>query len=213
MFGDKNKNEALRAQESIERMRLIRTILVIIVALVFIIVILIIALRMTSARKKEPTPVLTGSVINQQLANCSNLTTAELTYNGLVRFSEGDIPFINQNSFSMIYTATAKAGIDISMAETTVTDTDIIITLPACDIQEINVDPDSLEFFDERTSLFNPSQKTDVVTAIQYAEEDVKAKADLSSLKNRATDQTELIIKSIIEPIAEGRNIIIKYPG
>ena len=211
MFGGKNKNDALAAQESIERLRLIRTILMIIIFLVIIIGILIIALRITSSKKTESAPQLTGSIINQQLANCSRLTTAELTYNGLVRFSEGDIPFINQNSFSMIYTASATAGIDISLAETTVTDTDIIILLPPCEIQAINVDSDSLEFFDERTSIFNPSQKTDVVTAIQYAEDDVRSKADLDSLIERATDQTELIINGIIAPIAEGRNIIIKY--
>lgn len=214
MFGDKNKNEALKTQESIERIKLFRTILALIVALVVIIGILILALRIISSNKtdkKEPEPQLTGTTINQQLANCSKLTTAELTYNGLVRFSEGDIPFINQNSFSMIYTATAKAGIDVSQAETTVTDTDIIIILPACEVQEINVDSDSLEFFDERTSIFNPSQKTDVVTAINYAEEDVNAKADLDGLIDRATSQTELIVKGLIEPISEGRNIIIHY--
>ena len=213
MFGDKNRNEALKTQESIERIKLFRTILALIVALVVIIGLLILAIRIISSTKKEPEPEpqLTSTTINQQLANCSNLTTAELTYNGLVRFSEGDIPFINQNSFSMIYTATAKAGIDISQAETTVTDTDIIIILPACEVFEINVDSDSLEFFDERTSIFNPSQKTDVVTAINYAEDDVKAKADLDGLIDRATSQTELIVKGLIEPISEGRNIIIHY--
>lgn len=210
MFGN-NKKESLKAQESIERIKLIRTIILIAVFMVVVICVLIIALRITSSTKKEPEPQLTNTTINQQLANCSKLTTAELTYNGLVRFSEGDIPLINQNSFSMIYTATATAGIDISKAESTVTDTEIIITLPPCEVQEINVDSDSLEFFDEKTSLFNPSKKTDVVTAIQYAEDDVKAKADLDSLINRAKTQTELIINGIIEPIAEGRSITIHY--
>lgn len=210
MFGN-NKKESLKAQESIERIKLIRTIILIAVFMVVAICVLIIALRITSSTKKEPEPQLTNTTINQQLANCSKLTTAELTYNGLVRFSEGDIPLINQNSFSMIYTATATAGIDISKAESTVTDTEIIITLPPCEVQEINVDSDSLEFFDEKTSLFNPSKKTDVVTAIQYAEDDVKAKADLDSLINRAKTQTELIINGIIEPIAEGRSITIHY--
>ncbi len=210
MFGN-NKKESLKAQESIERIKLIRTIILIAVFMVVIICVLIIALRITSSTRKEPKPQLTSTTINQQLANCSKLTTAELTYNGLVRFSEGDIPLINQNSFSMIYTATATAGIDISKAESTVTDTEIIITLPPCEVQEINVNPDSLEFFDEKTSLFNPSKKTDVVTAIQYAENDVKTKADLDSLINRAKSQTELIINGIIKPIAEGRNITIHY--
>ncbi len=211
MFGDKNKRDTLKAQESIERIKLIRTILVLIIALVLIIGILLIAMRLITASKKEPEPQLTSSTINQQLASCAALTAAELTYNGLVRFSEGDIPFINQNSFSMIYTATAKAGIDVSKAETKVTDTEIIITLPACEIQAINVDSDSIEFFDERTSIFNPSKKDDVVTALQRAEEDVRANADLNSLIERAANQSELIIRGLIGPISEGRSITIKY--
>lgn len=211
MFGNKNKKEALQARESIERIRLIRTILVLIVTLAAIIAGLIIALRIITLKKENEEPTLTGTTINQQLANCSNLTTAELTYNGLIHFSEGDIPFINQNSFSMIYTATAKAGIDISKADTTVTDTEIIILLPACEVQEINVDSDSLEFYDERTSIFNRSEKTDVVTALQYAEDDVRAKADLNGLIDRATKQTELIIRGLIEPIAGERSITIQY--
>lgn len=213
MFGHDRK-ESLKAQESIERMKLIRTMIIIAFVLLLTIVILIIALRIVSSYKKseeEPAPQLSSSTINQQLANCSNLTAAELTYNGLVHFSEGDIPFINQNSFSMMYKATATAGVDISKAETSVTDSEIIITLPPCEVQEINIDSDSIEFFDEKTAIFNPSKKTDVVTALQYAEDDVKAKADLDSLIKRATAQTELIINGIIEPIAEGRNITIRY--
>ena len=208
---ENNKKEALKAQESIERIKLVRMIVLLIVALFLIIGILIVVLRITGSGKKEPEPQLTSTTINQQLANCSQLTTAELTYNGLVRFSEGDIPFINQNSFSMIYTATAKAGIDIAKADTVVTDTDIIITLPPCEVLEINVDSDSLEFFDERTSIFNPSEKTDIVTALQYAKDDVNPKADLDSLIERAKIQTELIINGIIEPIAGERNIKILY--
>lgn len=211
MFGD--KKDALQAKESIERMKLIRTILILAVLLAAIIAILVIALRITSKPEEapEPEPVLTSTTINQQLANCSKLTTAELTYNGLIHFTEGDIPLINQNSFSMIYTATVKAGIDISEADTTVTDTSIIILLPTCEVQEVNVDSDSLEFYDEKTSLFNRSEKTDVVTALQYAEDDVQAKADLDSLIDRATSQTELIIKGMLEPISEGRTIMIQY--
>lgn len=214
MFGNKNKKEAYMAQESIERIKLFRTILILFIILIAIIAALIVALKIISLNKEkeeEQAPQLTSTAISQQLANCSNLTTAELTYNGLIHFSEGDIPLINQNSFSMIYEATAKAGIDISEADITVTDTDIIILLPECEVTEINVNPDSLEFYDEHTSIFNRSEKTDVVTALQYAEDDVKEKADLKGLTDRAQAQTELIIKGLIEPIADEHNIIIDY--
>ena len=214
MFGNKNKKEAYQTLESIERIKLFRTILILFIILIAVIAALIVALKIISVNKEkeeEQAPQLTSTTISQQLANCSNLTTAELTYNGLIHFSEGDIPLINQNSFSMIYEATAKAGIDISEADITVTDTDIIILLPECEVTEINVNPDSLEFYDEHTSIFNRSEKTDVVTALQYAEDDVKEKADLNGLTDRAQAQTELIVKGLIQPIADSRNIIIEY--
>ena len=209
MFG--NNKEVLQTRESIERIKLIRTILILMVILVAIITVLVITLKITSSVNKEEEPELSSSTINQQLAACSKLTTAELTYSGLIHFSEGDIPYINQNSFSMIYTATATAGIDISQASTTVTDTDIIITLPECELQEINVDSDSIEFYDEKTSIFNRSEKTDAITALKYAQDDVRSKADIDSLIEKATNQTETIIKGILEPMVGERNILIQY--
>ena len=43
-----------------------------------------------------------------------------------------------------------------------ITDEKILITLPPSEIQMAWVDPDSIQFYDEKRALFNWSEKTDV---------------------------------------------------
>ena len=60
-------------------------------------------------------PELTSAFVSGKLEAVSELTTARLTYTGLIKYSEGKIPFLTKNSFSMIYTARVRAGIDIQI--------------------------------------------------------------------------------------------------
>ena len=50
-------------------------------------------------------PDITNTYISSKLETVSNLTTAELTYNGLIHYEEGDIPILTKKSFSMVYRA------------------------------------------------------------------------------------------------------------
>ena len=62
-------------------------------------------------------PEVNATSIREEISRCSELATARLDYRGLIKYSDGDIPLINQKSFSMIYDATIRAGIDLSQAE------------------------------------------------------------------------------------------------
>jgi len=53
---------------------------------------------------------VTIEYISKKLENISELATAEMVYNNLYTVSEGKIPFITKKGFSMVYTATVKAG-------------------------------------------------------------------------------------------------------
>ena len=52
----------------------------------------------------------------------------------------------------------------------------VVVTLPEVTIQDLIIDTDTLEFYDVTTSLFNQTQQSDVVVAVNYAKEDVKQK-------------------------------------
>lgn len=159
---------------------------------------------------EAPEPVITMEYVDKKLENISELSTAEMTYNGLYTIVEGNIPFITQKGFSMTYEAQVKAGIDASAIKVEVTDEEVIVTLPQAEIQMSYVNPDSIQFYDEKMALFNWTEKTDVTEAISSAEADVAEKADLDGLLERASKQAEYIVKGLLEDAVGDLKVVVK---
>lgn len=155
-------------------------------------------------------PDITVSYITGKLTDASDLITSELSYTGLVKYSDGNIPFLTQKEFSMIYNAEVKAGIDMSEVEIEVTEEKVIVTLPEVKVISVDVDPNSIEFYDEKFAIFNWSDKQDAVEAIAAAEADVEANADIEELKTRARTQAETIITGILKDSIGERTLEIK---
>lgn len=160
--------------------------------------------------KQAAEPEITSSFINGKLEAVSDLTTAELAYTGLIKYTEGSIPFLTQNSFSMVYTAKIRAGVDISKAQIKITDKQVVVTLPECVVQSIDVDTGSIEFYDERLALFNWTEKTDVIDTVTAAKEDVSKKADIQSLLEQAKRQTKTLIEGILSDAVGDRKLVIQ---
>ncbi len=160
--------------------------------------------------KSSQKPELTSSFINGKLEAASELVSSELFYTGLIKYSEGKIPLLTKNSFSMLYTATVRAGIDLSAVQASVSDDEVVIVLPQCSVQSVEIDKDSIEFYDERFALFNWTEKTDVIDAVSAAEEDVMQKADLDSLLEHAQLQAQAIVKGLLEDAVGDRRLDIR---
>ena len=121
---------------------------------------------------------ITSSFISDKLEMVSELTTAKLTYNGLVYYSDGSIPLLTQKSFTLTYRAEVRAGVDLSQADIKITDKEVQLTLPAVRILDTVVDSDSIQFYDEKAALLNWGKKTDVLDGMTAAQKDVEEKAD-----------------------------------
>lgn len=157
-----------------------------------------------NASEETKEPMVDVSYVTGKLDVISELTTAELTYTGLVKYEDGEIPFLTKKGFSMIYTATAKAGINFSDIEVQVDDDKVTVILPQADILSVQVDADSIQFYDEQYALFNPNEKTDITDTISKAEADVYENMDITGLKNKANNQTkELITEFLKDSIGE----------
>lgn len=176
--------------------------LVTLVVIIAAIALVIVGYLLASLQSKETITVNAVS-IEERLSKCSDLTTARLNYRGLIRYSEGDIKYLTQKSFSMIYDATITAGIDLSQAEVTLDDTSIKVVLPQPTIQSIIIDPDSLEFYDEKAALFNWTEKEDTQKAMSYAKEDASAKAEQVDLLTQASEQAESVVTNLLLPFTE----------
>lgn len=161
--------------------------------------------------KEEKKPEITSAFISSKIDEVSDLTSAEMTYNGVIYYKEGDIPFITQKSYTMSYTAEIRAGIDVSEVKVNVVGNTVVVKLPETEIQSINVDSNSVNFYDESHALFNWDNKKDGVEAIKNAEADVEANADLQELKSKATKNSKEIIENIIkDAVDEDTQIVVE---
>ena len=163
--------------------------------------------ELSNRRKKDR---LSLSFIQSRLSNCSDLTTCNLEYVGLVKYENGTIPLLSRKSFSMVYGANVRAGIDLSKARVSVNNSEVRVVLPPSEIQSIDVDTSSLKFYDEHFALFNWDRREDINTAVQAARKDVEENANLDGLKQQAHNQAEMVVYKLLEPVTgKDRRLII----
>lgn len=131
-------------------------------------------------RTFEPSISLSSTSIQEQLSDCSELATAKLDYRGLVRYENGDIDFITKKAFTMVYDAEVRAGVDLAQARVEVSGNAITVSLPAPQLLGIEIDPNSLEFYDSSFALFNWENKQDTAEALKVAQQDAEEHAGAS---------------------------------
>lgn len=183
--------------------------LLMVIAVVFVIVFIVNKVESILEEQKEPG--ITSVFISEKMETMGELTSAELIYNGLIRYSDGEIPVLTKKEFSMIYRANVKAGVKLSEAEVEITDEQVVITLPQVQILDVTIDPDSIEFYDEEAALFNWTEKEDVIDTMQAAKSDVITNANIEELHAKAKNQTELLLRGLFEDAIGERMLVIKY--
>ena len=79
-----------------------------------------------------------------------------------------------------------------------------------CEIQSVDIDEESIEFYDEKWALFNRSTKEDAIDMVSAAKEDVTKKADIESLLESASLQTKALVRGLLEDTIGERNLVIQ---
>ncbi len=148
-------------------------------------------------------------VLRQELEKSAELTTAKLHFTFKSEFKDTGIPVLTKGDFIMIYDVLVRAGVDLNEVEipedqVNVDDKIIHIYIPKARIlDEPWVNPDTIEYFDERFTLFNPDLKEDANKAQQMAQEDAKKKALETGILEMADEQSEALIKGIFSKALE----------
>ena len=138
-------------------------------------------------------PHVDAKGLMERLEESSELTVEKSYYTGIVRFSEGTVPLIYKNGFSMKYEAELDAGFDLEDVSIEVTDNAVVVTVPKAEILSIDIDPDSLEFYDNKTSLFKTDRKEATKKALQEAEKDAEENASRKGVLEAADKRAEVI--------------------
>ena len=168
-----------------------------------------------SGGREEKPPVLSSITVENQLQQISQLATIRYSYTNMGQFENSNefygikLPFTTK-SFIVAYDGTITAGVDLTQAKVTITDQKVTIALPAPQILSHEVDPNSLEVFDETTSIFNPITIEDY-TGFQADQQGVmEDKAIQGGLLTQAKDQAEAAIGGLITPLLqEGQTLEI----
>lgn len=104
-----------------------------------------------------PDPIM----LQSRLTEISELATVSYHYTNMGQFENSNdfygvkIPFTTKR-FILSYDGVIKAGIDLSQAVVGMEGKEVVIHLPAATVLSHEIDPDSVEVFDEKTSIFNP---------------------------------------------------------
>ena len=163
--------------------------------------------KLSAAREPE----VTNDLIAAKLESVSELTTAQLTYNGLLHYEEGKIPLLTQKAFFMLYCAEVEAGIDLSQVKITVSNDTVELLLPQAEVLDVYILPDSIQFYDEKSALLNWDNKNDALDAIAAAEADVLERGGIDALLETADQQTILLLKALLSDTIGARTLVVGY--
>ena len=134
---------------------------------------------------------MSAVVLENRLTEISEFASLTYSYTNMAEFENSKdfygikVPFTTK-SFIITYDGTIKAGVDLDKAEVDVSGKKITVTLPAAEILSHEIDEDSLEIFDENTSIFNPLKVSDYNTFNKEQKAEMEKKATDKGLLTEA---------------------------
>ncbi len=151
--------------------------------------------------------------LSQILTKSSELTTAKLKITGLSEYHDEGIYIFNRSDFTMCYTTTIRAGINLENVKinSDPIQKKIYITIPDAEIFEAKVEPNDLKFYGTGFAIFNVNEKEDLSKALALAEKDAMEYAKNTGILEMANQQSETLIKGILaNAIPKGYTMEVK---
>lgn len=152
--------------------------------------------------------VVTGEMIRENLSDIGELATEEYSFTQVETYDSQKerkgikIPF-TKTSFVYSYDGIIKAGIDFSKVQLTKDDVEklVVITLPKAEILSTEIDYDSFQVYDEKTSIFNPVSVTDVNDSNADLMDRAVEKALDKGVLKKAEDNAKTVVKEFVEKV------------
>ncbi len=153
-------------------------------------------------------PQISSNIVSERLSEISELATMQLQYRDISHFEEGNVTYLTKKSFNMVYDATVKVGVNLTDVIVEIKHDTIQITLPPAEIFDITIDPNTIEFYDERYALFNWQEKQDTVEVLKQAQSDVTQMVADRNIYQQATEQAKILIEGILSPLLDEQSSI-----
>jgi len=157
----------------------------------------------------EDVPVITSSLISDQLDTIKELVTAEYLYTNAGQYENNkqmtiikwdvDVPFSNK-SFIVAYDGCITAGIDLNEAEIDINEEKrtITVTLPASEITHHETFEDTLVVLDESDGLFNNISIDNYNEFVSGQKTSMEQKAIERGILTTADEEARDIVKAFL---------------
>lgn len=157
-------------------------------------------------RNSQDNVRLDAVVIGNQLTQISELAAVNYQYTNMAQFTSSNdfygvtIPFTTKK-FILTYDGRIKAGVDLSQARIDVSEASVTVTLPAPRILSHEIDENSMEVFDEKTSIFNPFTVEDFSSFQADQKAEMERKAVEKGLLEQAAEKAAASVEGLLAPL------------
>lgn len=155
-------------------------------------------------------------VLESQLTEIAELATVSYHYTNMSQFESSNnfygvkIPFTTKR-FILSYDGEIKGGVDLSKAAVEVSGTTVRVTLPETEILSHEIDQDTLEVFDEKTSIFNPFRVKEFNNFQADQKEIMEKKALAGGFLETAAEKAQNSVRYLLEQsLPEGYTLIVE---
>ena len=169
--------------------------------------------RFSAGGKQE---TLSAVVLENRLTAISELATVTYSYTNMAQFESSNdfygmkVPFTTKK-FILTYDREIKAGVDLSLARVELRGTEVRVELPEAAILSHSIDEDSVEVFDEKTSIFNPFTVEDFTAFRQDQQQEMERRALEKGLLEEAGEKAGQSVRALfLAALPEGYTLNIQ---
>ena len=188
------------------------------VAIVVLVALVCFGLGFLKGGSKSGSPLnLEAVVVQNRIEQVRELTTAKYHYTNMGQFEQhGEfygvkLPFTTKR-FIVSYDGVILAGMDLSQAKISISDTQLTVKLPNASILSHEMDEKSLQVFDETKNIFNPITIEDYNGFLADQKDAMEMKAMENGLLMDAGENAKTALELLLSPLAEeyGLELIIE---
>lgn len=163
--------------------------------------------------------VISAQVISDGLRELGKLVTEEYYFTDVLSYSSAltlfqtiHLPFTT-TSFLVSYDGVVTAGVDFEKIEIAKDEEAKCITvfLPAAEIMNVDIDPESFVLHSEKSGLGNPISVADFNQSLAELEGSAREKALEKGLLTRAEENAERVIAHFVDSLLEPGTITVSF--
>lgn len=171
--------------------------------------------RSAAGAPSQP-PRIDAVVLQARLTEVSELAVVDYRYTNMAQFENGSdfygvrLPFTTKR-FILTYDGEIKAGVNLERARVEAGENAVTVLLPEAEILSHEMDPDSVEIFDERASIFNPFTVEDFAAFQAEQKEAMEQKALESGLLEEAAAKAQSSVRLLLSAaLPEGCTLTVR---